>query len=256
MTDVYLVPSFKHNIFSIEHFLAASDSNSVSLSSAERVLHTRDCDIPLFGEHKLIWLPFSRPKSTPASGSPSAPVADAVPAPAAAAPAAVPAGEAAAAAVVLPAVQTTMTMKLFHERMGHINTKDCAALAAQQGVRLTETVDFVCDICATAKQRKSPMPDLAMRRDVAPGEVLHCDLKGPLDLAYNKASFVLVVVDEATRVISTQAMKTKAECASHLPWRPMLLHEVHVVPAIATRTRSGCTKGAACACTGHLSWHL
>ena len=44
------------------------------------------------------------------------------------------------------------------------------------------------------------MPDLAVRRDVAPGEVLHCDLKGPLDRAYNKAQFVLVVVDEATRV--------------------------------------------------------
>ena len=102
-------------------------------------------------------------------------------------------------------------MKLFHERFGHLNVKDCAALAAQQAVRLTETVDFACDVCATAKQRKSPMPDLAVRRDVAPGEVLHCDLKGPLDLAYNKAQFVLVVVDEATRVIATQAMKTKAD---------------------------------------------
>ena len=54
------------------------------------------------------------------------------------------------------------------------------------------------------------MPDLAVRRDVAHGEV-HCyDLKGPLDLAYNnKAQFVLVVVDETTRVISRQAMKSK-----------------------------------------------
>ena len=147
MTDVYLVPSFQHNIFSIEHFLAASDSNSVSLSSAERVLRTRDCDIPLLGEHKLIWLPVSRPKSTPASCSPSTPGADAVPA---AAPATVPTGEA-AAAVVLPAVQTTMTLKLFHERMGHVNAKDCAALAAQQGIRLTETVDFarLCNSKAT-----------------------------------------------------------------------------------------------------------
>ena len=48
-------------------------------------------------------------------------------------------------------------------------------------------MDFACDVCATAKQRKAPMPDLAVGRDVAPGEVLHCDLKGPLDLAYNKA---------------------------------------------------------------------
>lgn len=52
--------------------------------------------------------------------------------------------------------------------------------------------------------------------DVAPGEVLHCDLKGPLNLAYNKALYVLVVVDEATRVLSTQAMKTKADVTTAL----------------------------------------
>ena len=102
-------------------------------------------------------------------------------------------------------------MRLFHERMGHVNTKDCAALAAKQGIKLLETVDFTCDVCATAKQRKHPMPALAERQDVVPGEILHCDLKGPLEISYNKAVFVLVVVDEATRVVSTQAMKSKAD---------------------------------------------
>ncbi len=33
-----------------------------------------------------------------------------------------------------------MTMRLFHERVGHINSKDCFALAAQQRIKLTETV--------------------------------------------------------------------------------------------------------------------
>ena len=102
-------------------------------------------------------------------------------------------------------------MRLFHERMGHVNTKDCAALAAKQGIKLLETVDFTCDVCATAKQRKHPMPALAERQDVVPGEILHCDLKGPLEISYNKAVFVLVVVDEATRVVSTQAMKSKTD---------------------------------------------
>ena len=40
MTDVYLVPSFQHNIFPVEHFLAASDSNSVSLFSCTFAEHT------------------------------------------------------------------------------------------------------------------------------------------------------------------------------------------------------------------------
>ena len=133
LTEVYLVPSFQHNIFSVEHFLAASVHNSVSLSSAERLLCTLDCNISLLGEHKLIWLPVYRSKSTPVplpSSSREAEVAPAAPAPV------MPTGEVAAAAVVLPAAQTTMTLKLFHERMGHINVKDCASLAAQQAVRV------------------------------------------------------------------------------------------------------------------------
>ena len=54
------------------------------------------------------------------------------------------------------------------------------------------------------------MTDLAERRDVAPGAVLHCDLKGPLDLGYNKAMFALVVVDEATRV-QVSDLRSKAD---------------------------------------------
>jgi hypothetical protein len=38
LTEVYLVPKFNNNIFSVEHFLAAHTSNSVVLSSTERSL--------------------------------------------------------------------------------------------------------------------------------------------------------------------------------------------------------------------------
>ena len=62
-------------------------------------------------------------------------------------------------------------MKLFHERCGHLNVKDCAALAAQQAVRLTETVDFACDVCATAKQRKAPMLARKLSTEIAPGQL-------------------------------------------------------------------------------------
>ena len=65
----------------------------------------------------------------------------------------------ATAAAVLPVAQVTMAMRRFHERMGNVNVKDCAALAAQQGVRLTETVDFACAVCATAKQRNCDSDD-------------------------------------------------------------------------------------------------
>ncbi len=55
------------------------------------------------------------------------------------------------------------------------------------------------------------MPALAERHEVEPGKVLHCDLKGPLDVAFNKKVFVLVVVDEGTRLTSTQAIRSKSD---------------------------------------------
>ncbi len=55
------------------------------------------------------------------------------------------------------------------------------------------------------------MSALAERHEVEPGKVLHCDLKGSLDVAFNKAVFVLVAVDEATRLTSTQAIRSKSD---------------------------------------------
>ena len=135
--------------------------------------------------------------------------------------------------------------------MGHVNIKDCAALASQQGVKLTETVDFACSVCATAKQRKIPMPDLAERREVAPGEILHCDLKGPLDLAYTKAMFALVVVDENTRVVSTQALRSKSDVPRALEIifsdyaRHPLLKQIRVCDHTTLHTDSEAVLGSA-----------
>ena len=57
-----------------------------------------------------------------------------------------------------------------------------------------------------SKMRKQPMP--AQRQDVGAGEILHCDMKGPLDLAYNRASNAIVVVDESTRMVAAKEMQT------------------------------------------------
>ena len=58
-----------------------------------------------------------------------------------------------------------VTLKLFHERMGHVNYKDCMRLAEQHGVKLTNTASYVCDVCRSelAKLPKTPITDLASR---------------------------------------------------------------------------------------------
>ena len=100
--------------------------------------------------------------------------------------------------------------------MGHVNFKDCAALAALQGIKLSNTANPICEVCQVSKQRKRPISDLAERRDVAPGEILHCDIKGPLDSAYNRSKYALVVVDEATRIYAAKEMKTKDQVVDAL----------------------------------------
>ena len=60
------------------------------------------------------------------------------------------------------------------------------------------------------------MPAQAQRKDVGAGEILHCDIKGPLDLAYNRARYALVVVDESTRMVAAKEMRTKDQVVDAL----------------------------------------
>ena len=99
LTDVYFCPSFATNILSTHQFLSKDpDNNSVMMSASQKVLRTSVGDIALHTEHKLMWLAATKVKSS-----------------------AVPVASSAAAPSLSP-VQT-MTMRLFHERMGHINIR-------------------------------------------------------------------------------------------------------------------------------------
>lgn len=191
LNDVFFVPSLNNNIFSTNRFTGASAGHSVELTNTGKRLRVDNTTIPLHGEHDLVWLIAS------AKGKQPPTVVANVPAPAVAAP-------------------HELSLQLFHERMGHVNFDDCLKLAAQQGITLTHTKDVMCDVCQTSKQRKQPITDLAVRKPVKPGEVLHCDIKGPLDTAYNRAKYALVVVDEATRVCAAKEMKSKDQTVDAL----------------------------------------
>lgn len=129
-----------------------------------------------------------------------------------------------------------MTLHMFHERMGHLNMADCIATARKQNIKLTNTANFVCDVCELSKQHKRPITDLAVRADVLPGRVLHCDIKGPLETAaYNKCKYALIVVDESTRTMVVKEMVTKDQAVAalkhciaefaKLPSKPILVGE-------------------------------
>ncbi len=247
MRDVFLVPSLANNIFSTNRF---KSEHHVTLGpGTECALRIATHEIPLINEHGLVWLVASRLEKKKAASVntspavPQTPAAQPVPSSAAAAPPAPqspavqsvppppppssttspPAAATSAtssttgSAVPKPGTkQETISLQLFHERMGHVNFKDCKSLAAELGIKLTHTDVSVCDVCQICKQRKEPIPDLASRKAVKPGEVLHCDIKGPLDSAYNRAKYALVVVDEATRVCAVKPMQTKDQIVDAL----------------------------------------
>jgi hypothetical protein len=55
-----------------------------------------------------------------------------------------------------------------------------------------------------ASNASNLLPILLRRETVRPGQIIHCDIKGPLEhSAYNKARFALVV-DEATRIMAAK----------------------------------------------------
>ena len=205
MHEVFLVPSLANNIFSTNRFQKAHTANSVSLG-AEKYLHIANTKISLLSEHDLMWLTGSTVKSKSVINPQTTPQTTQGP-------------------VVQPV--TTMSMQLFHERVGHVHFKECSAMAAQQGIKLTNTTNAFCDVCQTSKQRKQPITDLAQRPMVKPGAILHVDIKGPLDIAHNQAQYALVVVDEATRMCTAKDMKSKDRVVDTLK---LIIHEMTCLP--------------------------
>ena len=193
--NVLYTPSLANNIFSTNQFVSADATNSVFLNGEAPRLQFKVGDnnyfIPLLSQSNLtylICLKFSMKSSTFSSHTTRGP---------------------------------SVSLQQLHERLGHIQFRDCVRLARERGISLTRADGvFVegndnerfCDVCNTSKQHKKPIADMASRDDVRPGAVLHCDLKGPIDKSHNGHHFALVVVDESTRIVCTRTFAHKDGC--------------------------------------------
>ena len=185
--DTFFVPGLTNNIFSTNKFVGAGKDRNVTLGEVKALHVDGSKVIPLHQEHGLVWLMTARQSAKKAADD------------------------------VQSKGLTSVEYQLFHERCGHLNLKDCQRLAAQQGIRLLNAGKGFCNICATSKQRKQPIADLAERETVRPGQIIHCDIKGPLEhTGYNKARYALVVVDEATRIMAAKPMRSKDKSVNAL----------------------------------------
>ncbi|KAK9694716.1 GAG-pre-integrase domain [Popillia japonica] len=106
------------------------------------------------------------------------------------------------------------SLKLWHERMGHINVKTIREMITKgliNGVKLADVEHFVCEGCQYGKQHKLSYHS-SQRRLTKPGEFIHTDLCGPMSLASVSGSMYFVLFkDYCTGYRSVYFMKHKSD---------------------------------------------
>lgn len=92
------------------------------------------------------------------------------------------------------------TLKICHERMGHINTKSIQATeraSAASGLRIKGSEDFFCEPCIFGKQNRKPHKSTAREKNFKPGEMIHSDVCGPINIESPKGSrYFILFKDE------------------------------------------------------------
>ena len=216
MSNVLFTPQLANNIFSTNKFVAASKNNAVFMADGKIELSVPGHTVPLHKASNLIWLFITKAVSTRTAPTVSgSPVSTGVTS----------SSEPASVQQKQPPIQDSskapsMSLQQLHERLGHLNFRECVKVANERGITLTKgdqsvSSNLFCEICKTSKQRKKRIPDQAARSDVQPGQIIHCDIKGPVEnVAYNGAKYALILVDEATRITVAREMKSKDQCVS------------------------------------------
>lgn len=100
-------------------------------------------------------------------------------------------------------------MMLWHQRLGHIATE--AVKATIMDIKHSPTIHqdgSLCQACLQGGQQRQPFK-VRDHRSNKPLQVLHADLMGPLPTSTWSATYILVLVDDATGYCKLQALKTK-----------------------------------------------
>ncbi|KAK2578895.1 hypothetical protein KPH14_012795, partial [Odynerus spinipes] len=83
-------------------------------------------------------------------------------------------------------------LKLWHERLGHVNSKmvrEAEKTGAVNGMKIKGTVDgFVCETCVLGKQSRKTHPSNKLERQMKTGEMIHSDVCGPVSVESPRGS--------------------------------------------------------------------
>lgn len=109
------------------------------------------------------------------------------------------------------------SLKLWHERLGHINIrsiKETERFMAVEGLKLAfnNFEDFFCEPCTLGKQTRKPHKSIARNRNFKPGEMIHTDVCGPVNIESPKGTrYFVLFKDECTGYRAAYFLRQKSE---------------------------------------------
>jgi hypothetical protein len=113
------------------------------------------------------------------------------------------------------ALSAKKSLVIWHERLGHINVKRLQIMRDGKATEVKfsdkEVSDFECDACTLGKMHRQPIRNKPHSRSTIPGETTHWDTCGPMPTSLNGSTWLVLEIDDATRIIFTGIYKFKTD---------------------------------------------
>lgn len=107
------------------------------------------------------------------------------------------------------------SLKLWHERMGHINVRallNTSKVLSDQNLVIGKDDDFKCTACIMGKQTRKPHFSIKHESNFKPGEKIHTDVCGPINVESPRGSrYFLLFKDECTSFKKVYFLRHKSE---------------------------------------------
>ncbi|CAD7083583.1 unnamed protein product [Hermetia illucens] len=110
---------------------------------------------------------------------------------------------------------STVNLRVWHERMGHVNNKVLRKMTQKgliRGVKLADIDNFFCESCAFGKAHRLSFKKNETNRKTKPGEYIHSDVWGPFSTeSIGDARFCIIIKDDASEFRYLYFMKHKSD---------------------------------------------
>ena len=108
---------------------------------------------------------------------------------------------------------TKCTLKLWHDRLGHVNCNTIKqTVGLVKNLNLDDTKDFICETCQYGKQTRKPHKTLTRERTEKPGEMIHTDVCGPINVPSPSGSrYFVLFKDDCSGYCTVYFLKHKSD---------------------------------------------